>query len=134
MLWEVLVRYNFILSQGENETACQEWYMVMHDIPYFTKVDLGDVFISLHLSDYKLKRFLVSFKEALLAGDLKKIDEIIVNREIDLKTRCRAKLCHVEDYEKDKWIGGGLLDYRFSDAKRIIMDINKGERGDNVSN
>ncbi len=128
------VRYNVILSGGKNETANQEWDIVMNDIPRVTEIDLEDVITSLHLMNFKLRRFLTGLKAALLAGDEAKIDEIILNREIELKTRSRAKLCHAEDYDPNGWVGGGLLDYRFSDAKQILIDIYHGEEGAHVSN
>ena len=62
------------------------------------------------------------------------LDEIIIKREIELKTRSRAKLLHKGDYDPNKWVGGGWLDYRFSDAKQIILDIYQGEEGIHVSN
>ena len=128
------VRYNVILSGGKNETANQKWEIVMNNNPRITAVDLEDVIKSLHLMNFKLRRFLTDFKAALLAGDEAKIDEIILKREIELKTRSRAKLCHAEDYDPNGWVGGGYLDYRFSDAKQILIDIYHGEEGAHVSN
>lgn len=133
LVYAARVRYNVILSGGKNEAANREWDTVMHDVAHVTEVDLEDVIASLHLMNFKLRRFLTSFKAALIAGDIAKIDEIILNREIELKTRSRAKLCHAEDYDPDRWVGGGLLDYRFSDAKQIIQDIYDGEGGAHVS-
>ena len=134
LVYAARVRYNVILSGGKNDMANQEWANVKSDILRFTEVDLEDVITSLHLMNFKLRRFLSGFKAALLAGDEAKIDEIILNREIELKTRSRAKLCHPEDYDPNGWVGGGYLDYRFSDAKQIIMDIYRGEEGTHVSN
>ena len=133
LVYAARVRYNVILSGGRNEAANREWDAVMHDIARVTEVDLEDVITSLHLMNFKLRRFLTSFKAALIAEDIAKIDEIILNREIELKTRSRAKLCHTEDYDPERWVGGGLLDYRFSDAKQIIQDIYDGEGGAHVS-
>ena len=134
LVYTARVRYNVILSGGKNETANQEWDIVMNDITRVTEVDLEDVITSLHLMNFKLRRFLTGFKAAILAGDEAKIDEIILNREIELKTRSRAKLCHAEDYDPNGWVGGGYLDYRFSDAKQILIDIYHGEEGAHVSN
>jgi hypothetical protein len=74
------------------------------------------------------------FKAALTERNETRIDELILKREIDLKTKSRAKLCHSEDYDPNEWVGGGFLDYRFSDAKQLILDIYKGEEGICVSN
>lgn len=134
LVYAARVRYNIMLSRGKNETAKREWNIVMNNIPRFTEVDLEDVITSLHLMNFKLRRFLTGFKAALLARDEAKIDEIILSREIELKTRSRAKLCHAEDYDPNGWVGGKFLDYRFSDAKQIIIDIYHGEEGAHVSN
>lgn len=67
-------------------------------------------------------------------GDLAKVDEIIVSREIELKTRARAKLCHAEDFNPNNWVGGRYLDYRFNDAKQIVSDIYEGEGDAHVPN
>nr|MBQ4454579.1 hypothetical protein [Clostridia bacterium] len=127
------VRYNVILSDGKDEQTNRKWAAIKQDVSRVTEVDLDAVMISLHLTNQKLRRFLFDFKTALIAGDENQIDEIIRNREINIKTEKLAKLCHKENYE-GKWIGGEYLDYRFSDAKRLIHDIYTGVGGSHVSN
>ena len=90
-------------------------------------VDIDDVLQTLHITNFRLRRFLTSFQSALLAGDLDTADKTLIDREIEIKTRSRAKLCKRDDYANDTWIGGRYLDYRFSSAKRMIMDIYRGE-------
>ena len=82
----------------------------------------------------RLRRFLTNFKTALRGGDLQAADDILIHREIEIKTRSRAKLCRRDDFSNDTWIGGRWLDYRVSSAKRLISDIYQGEerfRGQN---
>ena len=80
--------------------------------------------ICLRLSEYDEE---ILDTHPLLAGDLETADKALIDREIEIKTRSRAKLCKRDDYTNDAWIGGRYLDYRFSSAKRIITDIYRGE-------
>lgn len=54
------------------------------------------------------------------AGDIRK-------RERSLKGAARAKLSRTKEFDHSKWVGGGMLDYRFSNARRIVNDIYAGE-------
>ena len=54
------------------------------------------------------------------AGDIRK-------RERSLKGATRAKLSRTKEFDHSKWVGGGMLDYRFSNARRIVNDIYAGE-------
>ena len=132
LLYLARVRYNMILSEGRNEDACAEWERLSENLPEQCVVDLDDVYSTLHITNFRLRRFLTEMKTMMLFGDVEAADELIVNREIELKTRSRAKLCHREDYAPDQWVGGGLLDFRLSSARQIVSDIQEGRAG-NVS-
>ena len=54
-------------------------------------------------------------------------DEQIRKRERSLKGAARAKLSRTKEFDHSKWVGGGMLDYRFSNARRIVNDIYAGE-------
>lgn len=54
------------------------------------------------------------------AGDIRK-------RERSLKGAARAKLSRTKEFDHSKWVGGGKLDYRFSNTRRIVNDIYDGE-------
>lgn len=54
------------------------------------------------------------------AGDIRK-------KERSLKGAARAKLSRTKEFDHSKWVGGGMLDYRFSNARRIVNDIYAGE-------
>ena len=127
LVYAARVRYNYILSAGQNEDAVADWDYIEENIPHMMSVDIDDVLQSLHITNFYLRRFLTGFKSALMAGDLDTADRILIDREIEIQTRSRAKLCKRDDYANDVWIGGRYLDYRFSSAKRIITDIYRGE-------
>lgn len=127
LVYATRVRYNCILSNGQNGDAVAEWQYIEANMPHMMSVDIDDVLQTLHITNFRLRRFLTSFQSALLAGDLDTADKTLIDREIEIKTRSRAKLCKRDDYANDTWIGGRYLDYRFSSAKRMIMDIYRGE-------
>lgn len=59
--------------------------------------------------------------------DIDMADELIRKRERSLKGAARAKLSRTKEFDHSKWVGGGMLDYRFSNARRIVNDIYAGE-------
>lgn len=126
------VRYNIILSDGNNGTANSEWEWLENDLKKRADVDLNAIFIKLGLSNSKTFHFLSMLKEYFMKGMIGEADKLIRNREIQLKGINRAKLNHSGEYNPNGWIGGGWLDYRFSDAKRIINDIYTGEANSRV--
>lgn len=132
LVYTARVRYNYILSAGQNEDAVAEWAYIEDNMQHMMSVDVDDVLQTLHITNFRLRRFLTNFKTALLAGDLDAADNALIDREVEIKTRSRAKLCKRDDYSNDTWIGGRYLDYRFSSAKRIITDIYRGEEAAHV--
>ena len=64
---------------------------------------------------------------AFMASDTHMADELIRKRERSLKGAARAKLSRTKEFDHSKWVGGGMLDYRFSNARRIVNDIYSGE-------
>lgn len=132
LVYTARVRYNYILSAGQNEDAVAEWAYIEENMQHMMSVDVDDVLQTLHITNFRLRRFLTTFKAALMAGDLDAAEKVLIDREIEIKTRSRAKLCKRDDYANDTWIGGRYLDYRFSSAKRIITDIYRGEEAAHV--
>lgn len=127
LVYAARVRYNFLLSNGQNRDAVTEWQRIQDNMPHMMAVEIDDVLQTLHISNFRLRRFLTNLQTAFLAGDTDTADRILVEREIEIKSRSRAKLCRREDFANDAWIGGRWLDYRFPSAKRIILDICRGE-------
>lgn len=127
LVYAARVRYNFLLSNGQNRDAVTEWQRIQDNMPHMMAVEIDDVLQTLHISNFRLRRFLTNLQTAFLAGDTDTADRILVEREIEIKSRSRAKLCRREDFANDAWIGGRWLDYRFPSAKRIILDICREE-------
>ena len=127
LVYAAHVRYNYILFDGQNDAAVEEWAYIEENMQYMMAVDIDEVMQTLQISNFRLRRFLTNFKTALLAGDLAAADQVLIDREIEIKTKNRAKLCKREDYCNFEWIGGRYLDFRFSAAKRILTDIYRGE-------
>lgn len=121
------VRYNVMLSEGENDEAVNEWERIQKDIRYRAQVDLDAVFDALHLIHPQTKYFLRGIQVAFLTADIASADELIRKREQRLKGVARAKLSRTKEFDHHKWTGGRELDYRFSNARRIINDIYAGE-------
>jgi len=127
LVYMARVRYNMILSDGRNREANEEWGWIGDNLAGRAHVDLAAVFEKLNISNPRTFRFLALLKEHFQNENIDAADELIKKREIQLKGIHRAKLNKVGEYNPDVWIGGGWLDFRFSDARRIIKDIYHGE-------
>ena len=132
LVYAARVRYNYILSAGQNADAVDEWNDVVSNAAYMVAVDIDEVLEMLNITNFKLRRFLTAFKMSVLAGDWDAADKALIDREVEIKTKSRAKLLKRDDYSNDIWVGGRYLDYRFFSAKRIIDDIYKGEEATHV--
>lgn len=120
------IRYNLMLSEGRNENAQNLWDDIKHRASdYADCVDLDGIFACLHLHNKDLRKFLDRFKNAVILEEWDVADHEIFKQEVRIKGS-RAKLKNKSKYPADKWIGGYKLDYRFTDARRLTMDIRKG--------
>lgn len=54
------------------------------------------------------------------------IDSVFIQNSY---TQCflRDMVERTKEFDHSKWVGGGMLDYRFSNARRIVNDIYAGE-------
>lgn len=132
LVYMARVRYNFILSEGENELAVDEWERVQSNIKQRANVDLNAVFSELKLLNPQTAGFLHGIQAAFMSSNVELADELIRKRERSLKGANRAKLGRTKEFDHDKWIGGGELDYRFFNARGIVNDIYAGEAQPNV--
>ena len=132
LIYMARVRYNVILSEGENDEALDEWKRVKKKMKQRAKVDLDTVFRKLKLDNKSTYIFLCKLKEAFIQSDIDAVDKYIRKREIQLKGINRAKLNRTKEFESSKWVGGRELNYRFSTARRIVNDIYTGERNTDV--
>lgn len=126
------VRFNVMLSEEENEVAVSEWDRLMPQVKRRANVDLSAVFNELELHNPGTYLFLSKLQEVFKALDIEAADELIKKRERQLKGINRAKLNRTKEFDHSKWVGGGELDYRFSNARRIINDIYSGEVSSDV--
>ena len=119
--------YNLIVSDGENEKADYNWGILVNQISALASVDLKAIFSRLHINgNVSLHRFLNKERELMINNDLDGIKNEIKRRERELK-QTRAKTLHPGEFDPSVWYGGGLLDYRFRNAKVIIKDIFESE-------
>lgn len=120
------IRYNLMLSEWQNDVAVSLWDEVKDNAgDYAANVDLDAIFARLNLSNPGLRDFLKKFRTAVLSEDWEAADNAILKQEVRIKGT-RAKLKNKSEYATDKWIGGYRLDYRFTVAQRLTMDIRKG--------
>lgn len=132
LVYMARVRFNVMLSEEENEVAISEWNRLKPQVKRRAKVDIGAVFNELELHNPGTYLFLSKLQEAFKALDIDAADELIKKRERQLKGINRAKLNRTKEFDHSKWVGGGELDYRFSNARRIINDIYSGEVSSDV--
>lgn len=132
LVYMARVRFNVMLSEEENEVAVSEWDRLKPQVKRRANVDLSAVFNELELHNPGTYLFLCKLQEAFKALDIDAADELIKKREGQLKGINRAKLNRTKEFDHSKWVGGGELDYRFSNARRIINDIYSGEVSSDV--
>ena len=125
----ITTRYNLIVFDGQNERARENWAVLSKDLKRRSEVDLKAIFNRLSIRNVKLKTFLLRVQEAIQAGDIATVDDLIIKREVALKGVKRAKTSRVGEYKEQStgWIGIDILDYRYTPAKRIIKDIMNAE-------
>lgn len=119
--------YNMIVSQGENADANAVWGQLSTELSTIAAVDLETIFARLQILDGRLHRFAIKSRELMRDEDLEGLKQEIIRREDELKGAARAKTRHPEQCEPDQWYGGGMLDYRFGNAKTILRDIFESE-------
>ena len=132
LVYMARVRFNVMLSEEENEVAVSEWDRLKPQVKRRANVDLSAVFNKLELHNPGTYLFLSKLQKAFKALDIDAADELIKKRERQLKGINRAKLNRTKEFDHSKWVGGGELDYRFSNARRIINDIYSGEVSSDV--
>lgn len=124
------IRYNLMFTEGKNQKVLDAWNEISPRIPEIKSLDVEKMFICLGISESKTKTFLKDLQRLLLQNDLAAVDELIKIREINLKTRSRAKLLRANEYSSDEIRGMYYLDYRFGTVRNLINDILVGEKID----
>lgn len=121
------LRYNYILYNGDNEWINKEWDIWVES-PFvknkFNDYNVDLVLSRLAISNIKLRNFLKGWKEAYISGDIVKIDNLIINREKQIKSIDRCKLNNPNNFNTEEGrTRGGKLEYRFTIGKKHICDI-----------
>ena len=124
-IFPLKVIYNFAVSDGKNEYAKN--YLSLYNLKDFTDIDISSIFSTLEIDDEELKIFLNKSRELMENEDIEGLKDLIDSREVHLKGS-RAKSLHPGEFDSEKWFAGGLLDYRFWNAKKIIKDIYESEK------
>ncbi len=130
------IRYNIILSNGENEDANEAWNEWYERVTagFIQNYNVSEPFVRLSVSGRNRARiypFVKQWKQVVIDGDVTAMDDLIIKREIQLKGKERAKLKNsgVYRWKEGVWLGGGKLQYRFRNARRLIADIYNGLEG-----
>ena len=118
--------YNIIISQGENENANALFEIQKESFSQIADIDADNIFSVLNIFNKPdLKAFIKKLQNCMNNNDVEEMKRTIKSREIMLKGESRAKTAHPGEF--DDWMGGGELDYRFTNAKAIIRDIFESE-------
>ena len=125
------LRYNVILTDGKSTRALalwDNWCKSLFVTETFAPYDTNEAMDYLKITNYRLRRFLRLWKETFLSGNPEAMDQLIIQREIELKSQGRAKLKNpsVYVYRGGDGLRGGKLEYRFGNAKVLIDDIFTG--------
>ena len=127
LLVPLRVRYNLILSQGENLTALEIWEQLSPHVQEAAGiVDIDELFLLMGIGNPLLRSFLHQCQNALIARDFETTDQLIKARECHLKGAERAKTNHPGEFNVDEWYGGYSLNYRMPTATTFIHDILEG--------
>jgi len=130
-IYGATLRYNVILSNGENEVALklwETWRQSSFVTLSFDEYNPNEAMDFLGVNNYRLHKFLRRWHETYRTGDINAVDELIVEREIEIKSWDRAKLRNpsVYVYNDSHGMRGGKPDYRYGNAKVILEDIFSG--------
>ena len=117
--------FTLVVTEDDNHNAMDEWNRLYPNLPIIASVDIDNVFNRLRITyaHPQLKKFLQDCKVAMSAYDLDRLKTLVTKREISIKSANRAKTTHPGEFDKDTWYGGGLLGYRFANARSIMLDI-----------
>lgn len=129
------IRYNYILSKGNNEDIEEEWlnWYESDFVEYkFEHFDIYAVIKRLDIRSGSVVKFLSQWKEKLLNGNLEEVDKLIISREEEIKGKQRAKLTNpkLAFYGDNNMVRGSKLEYRFTPGRRLIVDIFRGIEGE----
>lgn len=122
------VVYNLIVSENKNKEAIKVFSKL--NFEKISNICIDNIMNSLGIFNPYLKTFLNDSREAMENNDLEELKNIIRKREVFLKGINRSKTAHPGEYDINEWFAGQRLDYRFSIARDIVVDIYESEGSD----
>lgn len=122
--------YNVMVSGGRNEKANERFADVRKKAGEISRLPAEEIAALLHIADARLMRFLNSAKACLQREDFEGLKTLICCREVQVKTKARARTCHPGKFGGDVWFGGEGLNYRYLTARQIMLDIFDAETAD----
>lgn len=120
------------MSDGYNQFAKEEFKRLKEELQDRADIDIDRILLKAGIVKQDLKNFLKQMQSCMQNNDIEGMKKHIKDREILLKGANRAKTAHPGEFDPTIWVGGGELDYRFSNAKKIIRDIFESEGKVNV--
>lgn len=124
-LMGIQIRFNMILAQGTNPSLYKTWDDWLADESSKAHLNL-DIIREVGINNHSLLGFLSGCQEAIIKRDINELEKRIIERERTLKGAARAKTSNLQDLEYKSWVGLGRLQYRFQNAKPIMLEIHKG--------
>lgn len=128
------IRYNIILRQKnlvETEDYEEQWNQWCNEMSQFNwdKFNIERIY-EFAKTTKGTKEFIEYWFNAirdLHNINLDKLDKMIEAREYSLKGQ-RAKLKNYGNVDVSKWVGLGMLEYRWRNVKTLVKDIKDGEK------
>ena len=125
-IYLLFIRYNILLSQNRDEDIMSEWenkYQLFME----KKPNIVAGLSPLHSKVNRLLKHALHFVEdcyyALLKGDLNQLDELIINRELHIKSG-RKKIGNL-DFEYKSPIHHYYLSYRWGTVQLMLRELRK---------
>lgn len=126
LVYLLRLRYNHILTQGENSYVNDGWETFKEKIATIQDLDIKQMMADVGVNDIGAKQFLILSQQYLMEGKIAELDQLIIKRERALKG-ARAKLINTNNHNPQETVALYFLDYRMNTARRIINDILDGE-------
>lgn len=144
-IYPMHIRYNYIFAKGCNNDVSanelQDYFLLKLDEAknVYNQKTLSEIFTLLG-KDYSLSlerlfcgKILASVMDGRQTGDFSNLDDVLVNRERDIKGLKRYKLRHPEAYSFDPnhLVHNHALSYRWETAWTMINEIREGLGAEN---
>lgn len=129
-VYALRIIYNLKASNHENKKANILFEDIKDNLDSISNIDVDKIMYRLNVNNYSLNSFLNEAKQLMYYGDIGEIENLLLRREVNLKSKARSKLFNPEKNDIDEWHAGERLDYRFGIAKIMLSDIFESEDGD----